>query len=254
MVFLESKFSLRLTSGKAGRCFTGYVAIVVGALMTMLVQSSSVFTSTLTPLVGLGVITLDRMYPLTLGANIGTTITSMITSLAQEGDKFKPSLQLSMCHLFFNISGILLWYPIPVMRKVPINLAKKLGDTTAKYRWFAIIYLLLAFFLIPGALFGLSFINQWVVVATVVFMVVFCLTISAINTLQSKKPHWLPRILRSWEFLPLCCHSLKPLNGLMMSCINTCSCCQKFREPEETDSEKSLPEKKVALTLTDTKL
>ena len=39
--------------------------------MTILVQSSSVFTSALTPLVGLGVISIDRMYPLTLGSNIG---------------------------------------------------------------------------------------------------------------------------------------------------------------------------------------
>lgn len=39
--------------------------------MTILVQSSSIFTSTLTPLAGLGVISLERVYPLTLGSNIG---------------------------------------------------------------------------------------------------------------------------------------------------------------------------------------
>ena len=39
--------------------------------MTILVQSSSVFTSAITPLVGLGVISLERMFPLTLGSNIG---------------------------------------------------------------------------------------------------------------------------------------------------------------------------------------
>lgn len=51
---------------------TGYIAILVGAVMTFLVQSSSVFTSALTPLVGLGVLTVERVYPLTLGSNIGT--------------------------------------------------------------------------------------------------------------------------------------------------------------------------------------
>lgn len=224
--------------------------------MTMLVQSSSVFTSTLTPLVGLGVITMERMYPLTLGANIGTTITSIITSLAQEGDKFVPSLQISMCHLFFNISGILLWYPIPVLRKVPIKLAKKLGDTTAKYRWFALLYLLLAFFLIPGSLFGLSFINQWVVIGTVVVLVVSSIIIATINTLQSQRPHWLPKFLKNWHFLPLCCHSLKPLDRILMSCVNTCACCRKFRVEEESDSEKSnsLPKKKLAMLTSDTSL
>ena len=45
--------------------------IVFGALVTFLVQSSSVFTATVTPLVGAGVLTLERAYPLTLGSNIG---------------------------------------------------------------------------------------------------------------------------------------------------------------------------------------
>lgn len=53
----------------------GYVAILVGCLMTILVQSSSVFTSALTPLAGIGVISIERIYPLTLGSNIGTTTT-----------------------------------------------------------------------------------------------------------------------------------------------------------------------------------
>jgi sodium-dependent phosphate cotransporter len=51
--------------------FTGYIAIIVGTGLTFLVQSSSIFTSTLTPLVGVGVISLDRMYPLSLGARSG---------------------------------------------------------------------------------------------------------------------------------------------------------------------------------------
>lgn len=52
-----------------------YLAIFVGCIMTILVQSSSIFTSALTPLAGIGVISLERIYPLTLGSNIGTTTT-----------------------------------------------------------------------------------------------------------------------------------------------------------------------------------
>lgn len=51
----------------------GYLAICIGALLTVAVQSSSITTSTLTPLVGLGLIRLEQMFPLTLGCNIGTT-------------------------------------------------------------------------------------------------------------------------------------------------------------------------------------
>ena len=82
---------------------TGYIALVVGAVMTFLVQSSSVFTSALTPLVGVGVISVERVYPLTLGSNIGTTTTALIASLAVQGDSFYPSLQV---HKRFTISLI----------------------------------------------------------------------------------------------------------------------------------------------------
>jgi len=74
---------------------TGYIAILVGAFMTFLIQSSSVFTSALTPLVGLGVLTVERVYPLTLGANIGTTTTALLASLAVEGSTFRPALQVN---------------------------------------------------------------------------------------------------------------------------------------------------------------
>ena len=50
---------------------TGYLAMILGAVLTILVQSSSVFTSTLTPLAGTGLVTLERVYPMTLGSNIG---------------------------------------------------------------------------------------------------------------------------------------------------------------------------------------
>jgi len=42
------------------------------------------------------------------------------------------------------------------MRNVPIRLAKKLGETTAKYRWFAIVYIIASFFLIPLIIFSIS--------------------------------------------------------------------------------------------------
>lgn len=128
----------------------------MGAGLTILVQSSSIFTSALTPLVGIGVVTIERTYPLTLGANIGTTVTSILAALAADADSIKRSLRIAMCHLFFNISGILIWYPLPFMRKIPIKAAKYLGSTTAKYRWFALMYLILVFFLFPLLVFALS--------------------------------------------------------------------------------------------------
>nr|XP_054751955.1 sodium-dependent phosphate transport protein 2A-like [Lytechinus pictus] len=194
---------------------TGYVAILVGAGITFLVQSSSVFTSALTPLVGVGVITLERMYPLTLGSNIGTTATGLLAAMASSGDKLENSIQIALCHLFFNISGILLWYPIPVMRRVPVMLAKKLGNTTAKYRWFAIMYLILMFFFLPLSIFGLSLISVWCLLGVGIPIILITIFAIVVNTLQVKRPQALPEKLRNWDFLPLWMHSLSPLDRLI---------------------------------------
>ncbi|CAC5385630.1 SLC34A [Mytilus coruscus] len=102
--------------------------------MTILVQNSSVFTSTLTSLIGVGVVSIDRMFPLTLGTNIGTCITGILAALASPAKAIPYALQIALCHLFLNISGTLLFYPLPITRKAPINLAKKLRNITAKYR------------------------------------------------------------------------------------------------------------------------
>jgi len=218
------------------RHLTGYLAIVLGAGLTMLVQSSSIFTSTLTPLVAIGVITLERVYPLTLGANIGTTFTSILAALASDGDMLYLTLQVALTHLFFNIFGILIWYPVPRMRRIPIGLAKSLGNTTAQYRWFALMYLFLMFFLFPGFVFGLSLGGQALLLGLGIPLLLLFIAIVVINNLQDKKPNILPPFLRTWDFLPLPMHSLEPYDRLFKK-INAlcCKCCHSETrvEPEE---------------------
>jgi len=131
----------------------GYLAMLVGCGITILVQSSSITTSVLTPFVGIGALNLEQMFPLTLGANIGTTFTGLLSALVSDSVN---SLQVALCHLFFNISGILIWYPIPFMRNIPINLSRQLGKATRIWRGFPIVYILVVFLLIPLCLFGVS--------------------------------------------------------------------------------------------------
>ncbi|KAM6220864.1 LOW QUALITY PROTEIN: sodium-dependent phosphate transport protein 2B [Rhynchocyon petersi] len=207
---------------------TGYLAILVGAGMTFIVQSSSVFTSAMTPLIGIGVITVERAYPLTLGANIGTTTTAILAALASPGNTLKSSIQIALCHFFFNISGILLWYPIPFTR-LPIRLAKGLGNITAKYRWFAIFYLIFFFFLTPLAVFGLSLAGWPVLVGVSVPIILVLLLVVVLRLLQARCPRVLPSKLKSWNFLPLWMHSLKPWDNLVSLftgfCQRRCCCC-----------------------------
>ncbi|XP_075399707.1 sodium-dependent phosphate transport protein 2B [Tenrec ecaudatus] len=211
---------------------TGYLAILVGAGMTFIVQSSSVFTSALTPLIGIGVITIERAYPLTLGSNIGTTTTAILAALASPGNTLKSSLQIALCHFFFNVSGILLWYPIPFTR-LPIRLAKGLGNISAKYRWFAIFYLIFFFLLTPMAVFGLSLAGWPVLVGVGVPIILLLLLVVLLRILQARCPRVLPPKFQNWNFLPLWMHSLKPwdrLVSLVTSCCQRrcCCCCRVY--------------------------
>lgn len=131
----------------------GYLAIVVGCGVTMFVQSSSITTSSLTPLVALGTLSLEGMLPLTLGANIGTTLTGVLASLVgSSADGF----QLAMCHVFFNVFGTLLFYPIPRIRALPLGAARRLGDLAATFKAFPIFYIIMLFLFYPGFFLGIS--------------------------------------------------------------------------------------------------
>ena len=207
-IALAIKKSINADFKQPFKFLAGYLAILVGAGMTILVQSSSIFTSTLTPLVGFGIVALRRVYPLTLGANIGTTATSILAALAS--DELQNTMQIALCHLFFNISGIILWYPIPLMRKVPINLAKSLGNRVARYRWFAVAYLFTVFFILPGIIFSLSLAGWKVFTGVMAPVVVFVLIVVFINVLQRKRAEWLPARFQNWEWLPKPCRSLEP--------------------------------------------
>lgn len=218
-------------------CLTGYVAILVGAIITILVQSSSVVASALTPLVGLGVVTVERVYPMMLGANIGTTSTAILAAFAASPTMIEVSFQIALCHLFFNLTGILLWYPVPIMRRIPIRLAKFLGKTTTKYRWFAFMYLFVMFFLLPLTIFALSIPGWYVLAAFGIPFIILLIAIGVINTLQKHRPQWLPERMRTWDFLPLWMRSLEPLDRQVMKVVRCCSCCRCCRSLDMSHTE-----------------
>ncbi|EPY77871.1 Renal sodium-dependent phosphate transport protein 2 isoform 5-like protein [Camelus ferus] len=201
---------------------TGYFAMVVGAGMTFVVQSSSVFTSAITPLIGLGVISIERAYPLTLGSNLGTTTTAILAALASPREKLSSAFQIALCHFFFNISGILLWYPVPCTR-LPIRMAKALGKRTAKYRWFAVLYLLLCFLLLPSLVFGISMAGWWAMVGVGVPFGALLTFGVLVSVLQSRSPGRLPKYLQTWDFLPHWMHSLQPLDRLITRATLCCA-------------------------------
>ena len=136
------QFGLDKALSKGG----GMIAIIVGIFITLSVQSSSITTSILVPIVGSGILAIENAFPITLGANIGTTITAVLASFAVDST---DGLTIALCHVFFNLISVAVIYPIKPLREVPIKLAILLSSATAKRKYYAVLYVLITFVLIP---------------------------------------------------------------------------------------------------------
>ena len=125
------------------------VAISLGVIATVMVQSSSITTSLMVPLAGAGVLTLRQAFPVTLGANIGTTVTALLAALAATGANAQAGLTIALVHLLFNLSATVLIYPWEPIRRIPLTLASRLADVAVDSKWLAIAYVVGLFYAIP---------------------------------------------------------------------------------------------------------
>lgn len=123
--------------------------IISGTIITVLVQSSSTTTSLIVPLAGAGVLTLQQIYPFTLGANIGTCITALLAATAFTGAFALPALQIALVHLTYNVLGVLVIYGLPMLRSIPVRNAQSLARLARKRKSYALTYILAVFFVIP---------------------------------------------------------------------------------------------------------
>jgi sodium-dependent phosphate cotransporter len=123
----------------------GLMAMLVGAIITISVQSSSITTSLLVPLIGAGIVPLEGAFTVTLGANVGTTVTALLASLTGN----VAAVTVALVHLCFNLAGILIIYPFRRIRLIPVNLARRLAQATVRRRIWAVVYMVGVFFVMP---------------------------------------------------------------------------------------------------------
>ena len=124
---------------------TAIKAMLLGVIITIMVQSSSITTSLVVPLAGAGVLTLRQIFPFTLGANIGTTVTALLAAITGTVE----ALVAAFSHLLFNIFGILIIYGVPLLRNIPLTLAENIADAAVSKKYVPILYLLTIFVIIP---------------------------------------------------------------------------------------------------------
>ena len=191
-----------------------FVGLFIGLLATAIVQSSSTTTSIIVSMVAGGAISVAGAIPMIMGANIGTTITNTLVSLAhiRQSADFRRAFAAATIHDFFNlltvlalfplelatgflaksatvlanlfqgvggmriadplklatkpaidalsalvshspwlllILSVLLIWPVPRIRAVPLRLAEGLAEISQRSRLIPLLYILLVFFLLP---------------------------------------------------------------------------------------------------------
>jgi len=124
---------------------TAVKAMLFGIIITIMVQSSSITTSLVVPLAGAGVLTLRQIFPFTLGANIGTTVTALLAAITGT----VSALVAAFSHLLFNISGIVIIYCIPALRNIPLKCAEIISEQAVTKKYLPLLYLFFIFVLLP---------------------------------------------------------------------------------------------------------
>jgi sodium-dependent phosphate cotransporter len=123
---------------------TPILGLFLGIVLTSLVQSSSITTSLMVPLLGAGVVTLSQVFPYMMGANIGTTVTAFLASFVTGSPE---AVSVAFAHLLFNVYGMAIFWPL---KRFPIWLSVKLAELTQRSKLIPILYIVVVFFLLPG--------------------------------------------------------------------------------------------------------
>ena len=128
------------------------LAILVGVAVTVMVQSSSITTSLLVPLGAAGLLRLEQALPITIGANIGTTVTALLAALAGSGVNAGFGLQIALVHFMFNLTGLVVIYPLKVTRNIPLRGARYLTTLALRSRRLTLLWVAILFYGVPALL------------------------------------------------------------------------------------------------------
>ncbi|PIB35065.1 hypothetical protein BFP72_06470 [Reichenbachiella sp. 5M10] len=123
-------------------------AFSLGAVLTAVIQSSSITTTIIVPLGATEKIKIAKLFPYIVGANVGTTITALIAAL----NKSEAAMNIALVHFLFNAIGAIIFLIIPILKTLPILYARKFGMMTMQYKVVGFFYILFIFFVLPLSL------------------------------------------------------------------------------------------------------
>ena len=131
-------------------------AMATGFGVTVVTQSSTVTNSVLVPFVGAGAITPRQLYPVTLGSNIGTTLTALLAPFAVTGGKARIGLQAAYIHLIYNVAAVALIFAVPFLRQIPLRLAEFFADKAVDNKRLVFGYILGVFVILPALVIAIA--------------------------------------------------------------------------------------------------
>lgn len=116
-----------------------------GVLITAAIQSSSVSTSLVVPLVATDKVRLNTAFPFIIGANLGTTITALIAASFSS----TTAMSIALAHLLINLSGVFIFMFSAALRRAMVSFTKRFSFMLSQRRLLGLVYILITFFLLP---------------------------------------------------------------------------------------------------------
>ncbi len=132
------------------------LGVLVGVVMTAILQSSSATTGILVALAAAGTIDMKLAFPVVLGCNIGTCVTSMLASITAN----RTAKKAALLHLTFKILGTIIFLPFAsqVVRLVGYMTPDNAGRQVANAH--TIFNLSITIIMLPIAGYVVKFINR----------------------------------------------------------------------------------------------
>lgn len=105
------------------------VLVLIGTLLTALIQSSSVLTSIAITMVFSGLISLNQGIYLTMGSNIGSCVVALIAGMGSS----QNAKRTAMIHLIFNVMGVTLFLCIALIMRLASGGAVSFGSLFERF-------------------------------------------------------------------------------------------------------------------------
>jgi len=108
-----------------------WVGVLIGAVFTALVQSSSATTAIVIAMAATSLVSLDLAIAFVLGANVGTSVTAQLAAIGKPVE----AKRVAMVHTLFNVIGVLIWIPfVPFLASIAVRLSPT-GDEARQVAW-----------------------------------------------------------------------------------------------------------------------